>query len=283
MINKITIKNSAKIINKELVIKRKNKEIDNIYNYLSSRAFDYFPKVLREDDDNIYYEYISDLLEPNEQKMLDLVNLISLLHNKTTFYKEVDLDYYKYIYEEINLKIDDTLGYYNSLMDNIEEMVYMSPSNYLIARNISIIYQALYYAKDSISAWIKMVENTRRVRLVTIHNNLKLEHYLKSDRPYLISWDKAKQDIPIYDLVSLYKNNYLDFDFVDILKIYLSKYPLKKEEMTLFLTIISIPDKIIDRETEYERVLVIRRLLDYMYKSAVLVEEYGIKQETNEG
>lgn len=283
MINKITIKNSAKIINKELVIKRKNKEIDNIYNYLSSRAFDYFPKVLREDDDNIYYEYISDLLEPNEQKMLDLVNLISLLHNKTTFYKEVDLDYYKYIYEEINLKIDDTLGYYNSLMDNIEEMVYMSPSNYLIARNISIIYQALYYAKDSISAWIKMVENTRRVRLVTIHNNLKLEHYLKSDRPYLISWDKAKQDIPIYDLVSLYKNNYLDFDFVDILKIYLSKYPLKKEEMTLFLTIISIPDKIIDRETEYERVLVIRRLLDYMYKSAVLVEEYGIKQEANEG
>lgn len=283
MINKITIKNSAKIINKELVIKRKNKEIDNIYNYLSSRAFDYFPKVLREDDDNIYYEYISDLLEPNEQKMLDLVNLISLLHNKTTFYKEVDLDYYKYIYEEINLKIDDTLGYYNSLMDNIEEMVYMSPSNYLIARNISIIYQALYYAKDSISAWIKMVENTRRVRLVTIHNNLKLEHYLKSDRPYLISWDKAKQDIPIYDLVSLYKNNYLDFDFVDILKIYLSKYPLKKEEMTLFLTIISIPDKIINRETEYERVLVIRRLLDYMYKSAVLVEEYGIKQEANEG
>ena len=53
--------------------------------------------------------------------------------------------------------------------------------------------------------------------------------------------------------------------------------------MTLFLTIISIPDKIINRETEYERVLVIRRLLDYMYKSAVLVEEYGIKQEANEG
>lgn len=283
MINKITIKNSAKIINKELVIKKKNKDIDNIYNYLSSRAFDYFPKVIREDDENIYYEYVSDLLEPNEQKMFDLVSLISLLHNKTTFYKEVDLDYYKYIYEEINLKIDDTLGYYNSLMDNIEAMVYMSPSNYLIARNISIIYQALYYAKDSISAWIKMVENTRRVRLVTIHNNLKLEHYLKSDRPYLISWDKAKQDIPIYDLVSLYKNNYLEFDFVDILKIYLSKYPLKKEEMTLFLTIISIPDKIIDKDSEYGRVLVIRRLLDYMYKSAALVEEYGIKQEANEG
>lgn len=283
MINKITIKNSAKIINKELVIKRRNKDIDNIYNYLSSRAFDYFPKVIRKDDENIYYEYVSDLLEPNEQKMFDLVSLISLLHNKTTFYKEVDLDYYKYIYEEINLKIDDTLGYYNSLMDNIEAMVYMSPSNYLIARNISIIYQALYYAKDSISAWIKMVENTRRVRLVTIHNNLKLEHYLKSDRPYLISWDKAKQDIPIYDLVSLYKNNYLEFDFVDILKIYLSKYPLKKEEMTLFLTIISIPDKIIDKDSEYGRVLVIRRLLDYMYKSAALVEEYGIKQEANEG
>ena len=57
-----------------------------------------------------------------------------------------------------------------------------------------------------------------------------LEHYLKDEnKPYLISWDKSRQDMPIYDLVSLYKNNYLDFEFTSLLKIYLSKYPLTKD------------------------------------------------------
>ena len=51
--------------------------------------------------------------------------------------------------------------------------------------------------------------------------------------------------------------------------------------MTLFLTIISIPNKIENKESEYSRVLIIRRIIDYIYKSSALVKEYGIKQETN--
>ena len=35
-----------------------------------------------------------------EQKIIDLINILTLLHSKTTMYKEIDIDYYKYIYEE---------------------------------------------------------------------------------------------------------------------------------------------------------------------------------------
>lgn len=282
MINKITIKNSARIIDTSYVIKKKNKPLDNVYNYLLSRSFDYFPSVIKEDDENFYYQYVDDIKEPKEQKMLDLINLISLLHNKTTFYKEVDIDHYKYIYESISNEIDETINYYNILMDNIDSTVYMSPSDYLIARNITIIFNALFYAKESINNWYKMVENVRKKRVVTIHNNLSLDHYLKADKPYLISWDKSTQDSPIYDLFSLYKNHYLDFEFSDILKIYLQKYPLTRDEMTLFLTLISIPDKIEYQDSVYRMVVSIRRLIDYIYKSRSLVEEYRVKQERNE-
>lgn len=197
-------------------------------------------------------------------------------------YKEVDIDNYKYIYESINNKIDDILNYYNTVMDNIETIVYMSPSNYLISRNISFIYSAINYAKGSIDYWYKLVENKRKIRVVVNHNNLSLEHYLKEDKPYLISWEKSKIDMPIYDLISLYNNHYLEFDFTEILKIYLSKYPLTEEETTLFLAIISIPNKIKESNSEYKRVLNIRRQLDYIYKTSELVKEYDIKQETNE-
>lgn len=250
-----------------------------------SRSFDYFPEVVKEDNEKIYYRYINDLEEPKEQKVIDLVNLITLLHSKTTFYKEVDIDNYKYIYESINNSIDETLEHYNQLMDGIESEVYMAPSNYLIARNITIIYNALGYAKNNINSWYKMIENQRKVRVVTIHNNLRLEHYLKEDKPYLISWDKSKIDMPIFDLISLYQNNYLDFEFIDLLKIYLSKYPLTREEMTLFLTIISIPGKIPLNEPEYQTVLSVRRILDYIYKSSEIVKIYDgdLKDQNNQG
>ena len=94
--------------------------------------------------------------------------------------------------------------------------------------------------------------------------------------------EKSKLDMPIYDLISLYHNHYLDFDFTELLNIYLSKYPLTNEELLLFLTIISLPKKIISNNSEYQTVINIRRHLDYIYKTSELVKKYDIKQETNE-
>lgn len=285
MINKITIKSGAKIIDNEYVIKKKKRDLSSTYNYLLSRSFDYFPEVIKEEDDAVYYRYIKDLEEPREQKIVDLVNLITLLHSKTTFYKEVDIDNYKYLYEYINNLIDDTMDYYNRIMEGIDSDVYMSPSNYLIARNITIIYNALGYAKNGIDTWYEMIENKRKVRVVMLHNNLKLDHYLKGDKPYLISWDNSMIDMPIFDLISLYQNNYLEFEFIDLLKIYLSKYPISSDEMMLFLTIISIPSKIILSDSEYQTVLAVRRMLDYIYKSSEIVKMYdvNIKKEMDQG
>ena len=280
MVNKITIKKSVRIIDNKYVIKKKAKSLDNTFNYLRSRSFDYFPEIVNNDNEYIYYQYIEDIEEPKEQKMSDLITLLSLLHNKTTIFKEIDIDHYKSIYESTDKLIDDTYTYYNNLMDNIDEQIYMSPSNYLIARNISIIYNSLNYAKEHINIWYKIIENKRKARVVTIHNNLSLDHYLKNDKPYFISWDKSKIDIPIYDLINIYKRHYLEFDFIDLLKIYLNKYPLNKEEMTLFLVLISIPDKIKTTNSQYKTVLEIRRIIDYVYKTNELLKEYSIpKQE----
>ena len=197
-------------------------------------------------------------------------------------YKEIDIDNYKYVYETTLNQIEEIYNYYNIVMDNIEMEVYMSPADYLISRNISYIYSALNYAKKQIEVWYKMIENKRKVRVVVNHNNLSLDHYLRGDKPYLISWDKSKIDMPIFDLISLYNNHYLDFDFIELINIYLNKYPLSAEEITLLLTIISIPKKIIQNESVYQTVLNIRKQLDYLYKTSELVKKYNIKQETNE-
>ena len=202
--NKITLKNNTKIINTDknnLVIKKDNSNILSTYNYLLSRSFDYFPKILFSEEDYNIYEYIDDVEEPKEQRILDIITLLTMLHSKTTFYKEIDIDNYKYLYETIDNKLEYLYNYYSDIISVIENSIYMSPSNYIIARNINKIYDTINYCKGELESWYELIKDKRKVRVVNIHNNLRLEHYLKTDKSYIISWSKNKIDKPIYDLL----------------------------------------------------------------------------------
>ena len=159
---KITLKNSAKIIENEntrLVIKKDNPNILDTYNYLLSRSFDYFPKIIYKDNDYNVYEYVEDVNEPSEQRILDIITLTSILHSKTTFYKEVDIDNYKYLYETINKKLEYLFNYYNDIITLIEKNIYMSPSNYIIARNINKIFETINYCKYEVDSWYELIKD----------------------------------------------------------------------------------------------------------------------------
>ena len=233
------------------VIKNNNRNKE-ILNYLESRNFDYFPGIINNTDDEYeIVEYIEESNIPKEQKMMDMIDLISLLHNKTTHYKEVDSDHYKQIYEDINNNITYLYSYYNDLITIIESKIFPSPSEYLLSRNISKIYAALSFSKNEIEKWYELVKNKKKDRFVVVHNNLDLSHFLRNKNSYLISWDKAKIDKPIFDLYKLYKKHFNDFDFIEILNKYERNYPLLEEERKLFFILIALPDKINTEFNEY--------------------------------
>ena len=102
------------------VIKEKKFNNDYIYEYLESRNFNYYPKILDSDDNYYISEYIDSSYTPLEQKVIDMIDLVSLLHNKTTHYQEVDEDDYKQIYEDINNNIIYLNSYYNDLINIID-------------------------------------------------------------------------------------------------------------------------------------------------------------------
>ena len=118
---KVTIVSTKK---GKYVIKNKNRENTDIFKYLSSRSFNYFPrKISSEDDEYELTEYIEEPNIPKEQKMTDMIDLIALLHSKTTYYKEVDLDDYIKIYEDINNNIEYLYSYYNDIITLIESKI----------------------------------------------------------------------------------------------------------------------------------------------------------------
>lgn len=251
--------------NGKYIIKN-NKYIDKnkIFNYLDSRNFNNYLRPIYSNNEFDIYPYIECVNVPVEEKAIDIINIISFLHNKTTFYRNVNLDKIKEKYEDLSNKIIDLNNYYHNLQDNIEEIEYMSPSNYLVIRNCSFIYSNLNFCKECLDNWYKIISSKKKERVVTLHNNLSIDHILEGKDKYLISWDRSFKANPIYDLYSLFINNYDLVDFNSLYKLYLSKYPLLEEEQLLFFVLISMPKKIELETDELEQCITIRKMLDKM-------------------
>lgn len=255
-------------------IKHKNKQ-QHIYDYLKTRNFNYIPKIISDDNDEYEItEHIKSYEIPNEQKMIDMINLVSLLHNKTTHYEETKENDYKEIYEDIKNNIEYLYSYYNDIINIIDTKIYMSPSEYLLARNISKIFNALNYANNEIDEWYKIVKQKTKKRLVVLHNNLSLEHFIENEKPYLISWNKSKIGIPIFDLYKLYIKEGHNHEFSETLKQYEKNYPLYQEERKLLFILMALPPKIEEKKTEYEKTKEIRKIIDKIEKTEKIISPY---------
>jgi len=263
------------------ILKKRKNNNEDLYKYLQSRSFDYYPNILDQDEEYIITEYLEDISIPNEQKIIDLVDLVGLLHSKTTHYKETTQDDYKKLYEDINGNIEYLYYYYDNLMNTIENHIYMSPHEYLLARNISKIYEMLEFCKEKVEEWFNYVKDKTKQRYVVLHNNLELSHFIKNDRSYLINWEKAKIDLPIFDIYKLYKKHYLDFEFSEVLKNYENNYPLNEEEKLLFFILISLPEKLNLEKNEYNNCVIISNEIDRLYKSSNLVSFYYVNNDDN--
>ena len=285
-LNKYTIKGKTILLDTDkglLALKNKNRSNDsNILSYLDSRSFNYYPKIIYDSDDYIVSEGIKEIDMPIEQKMSDLIDLVSLLHSKTTHYKEVDLDDYQKLYEDIKNNIIYLKSYYEDYLDVAFNHVFMSPSEYLFSRNSTKIFAALYYAENELEKWYKLVHEKRKQRLVVLHNNLELSHFLRDKKPYLISWDKAKIGMPVFDIYKLYYKHGVDYEFLELLKRYERNYPLLEEERKLLFILMAIPEKIDFNSDEYNLSKNISRFIDRIYKTEMIISPYNSKNTKEE-
>lgn len=267
-----------------VVIKEKNKHVKNIYDYLSSRDFNYYPKLLNEDriDANIY-EYIEDFNKIYPQRNEDFIKLVGLLHSKTSYIKEVTDDVYQELYENIKNNIVYYQEYYNKYYNLFLKSRYMSPSNYLFTRNYSKIQASLLFSMDNLDSWYQSSIDKVSERISLIHNNLSSDHFIKgAEKDYLISWDKSKFDSPVIDLVKLYKSEFFDMEFNSLFENYLRINPLTEEEKQLFFILISIPEELEIDKNELLSVKKMRYFLDYIYKTELFLKPYYPSNEEDE-
>ena len=154
-------------------------------------------------------------------------------------------------------------------MDRIESQLFMSPSSYLLARHITQVFNVINYCDYNIDQWYKSIKDMNKMRVSIIHNNLSLDHFIDDK---LISWNRAKFSTPVFDIYNLYKNTYKDYVWDELMREYMSSYPLHNDELELFYVLISIPKKVKMLSSEYQNTIEINNLLEYISKTGTFIE-----------
>ncbi len=265
-------KNSV-IINDNTVTKKRNDDVIDLYDYLLTRNFDNFPKIISKDERNINYEFIREEKYHEMTKGVEFMKVVSSLHSKTLFYKDVSKNKYKTIYDKLLSNIEYLKEYYENMASNIEETEFMSPSMYLFIRNYSALDSSLVYAEKELKKWYKKVSNNNKERVSIIHNNLSLDHFIRGDKNYLLSWDNYKVDTPVLDIYNFYKKEGFKLDFNYLLKIYNENLQLTQEEKQLLNILISMPPKLINITDESLNTINVKEFYDYIYSGISIVSE----------
>ena len=286
-LSNISYRGHSRIINTDkgkFVIKEKKSNLKEIYDYLNiKKYYSYLPITNDYNDSYELYPFVEEVNTDNSSKAVDMVYELAMLHVKTTTYEEVNLDEIKKLYEETNKRIDYLYKYYLDLQDYIESNVYMAPAEYLLIRNISMVYRLLGFSKNKLNSWYQATEKLKKQRYVLLNNNLKLDHFLEGESNYFINWNKAKRGNVIYDFLNFFHNNYLELDMKSLYDLYQSKYRFTKDEEDLFLALLAIPEEITLRNTNYINTLKVKNLVIYLNKVMVFILEEDEKyQEENE-
>ena len=278
-----TIKGKSTILETtcgDFIIKPKNKDINELYTYLTNRGFMNYPKIIDSSRDEVnVFEYVEDIKLPKEQKCDDLIEIIASLHNKTSYFKEVSEDKFKSIYEDIKSNISYLSNYYNTLYEIGFNEVYASPSNYIFMRNYFKINAALEYANSELDNWYSLVTNETKIRVCLIHNNLELNHLLNNK---LISWDNYKIDTPVLDFVTLFHNEYLNIDFSAYLEHYFNAFELNDDEKDLLFILLNIPINLQKNDNIQKNTINVHNNILYLLKAEKLTKEYYSNNSDNE-
>lgn len=284
---KITIKGNVYILtlddNKKVVLKEKSDNVIRAYNYLKSRELYFYPTLLDKNRDNYFlYDYIEEDNIITEQKSLDLAKLIGLMHAKTSYFKDVDKSKYDTIYDDINNNLNYLKEYYSNLYDAVIFKEFYNPFENLFMDYYSKIDSAISFSLNELDKWHSIILNKDKQRVSLIHNNLDLSHFIKSDRDYIISFDKSKIDTPILDLVTFYKREYDRINFEEFFEKYLYSFNLNDDELKLFFTFISMPWEIKVTDNIFADTSNLSTMINYLNKTESLIRPYYSNDEKEE-
>ena len=182
----------------------------------------------------------------------------------------------KCFYETKINDLENIRNYYDSICYSCIDNVFLSPSKFLIVKNMSLIFSVIDCCRKYLDMWYEIMKDKKCKRMVLNHNNLKLSHVLVNSNSYLISWDNAVFDVPVIDLCSFFKNEFFNIDIKMMFNVYYSKYQLTKDEIYLLYYYLLFPNKCEFNSLEIENCKEAYFFITYLNKVNDFILENGL-------
>ncbi len=253
----------------------KDKHIEKVYDYIETLHIKCFVSIFLNKNNEILTPYQSNFLYlmpyiDNSQGMLKEMKIkfyfetLAYLHYNSFYYTKVNQQYFETLQDDILMIINERTIYYQQMIQNFENIVLRSPSQWMLVMNYYRIYESLCGARQYLSQYIEHTKDFHQVRVCLNYKHFDYDHIsLKQNK--FISIDNVCVDLPIYDLFDIYQRiPDILFDLDCFSEYYFKKIELKQDEKMLLCCLMNIVPIIDYKNDEIENIIKLSRLLYYL-------------------
>lgn len=261
-----------------------------IVDYIDSIHLQCFVQILRNKNNDILtpyqnrYFYIMEALEESqghlrEVKIKYYFELLAYIHKNSCYSIKVNKEYFKQIYHDIHRIIQERMQYYDQLMNQCEEIVYRSPSQWLFLLNYYRIADSLCRAQDYLRRFMEIINDCQSIRVCLVYKHFDY-HHISLKNKKLISIDHMCIDMPIYDIFDIYqKLPDILFDLDCLSDYYLKTMCFSEQERLLLCCLLNVVPVICLENDEISNIIKISRLLYYLDSISCLCKQLDIQKQ----
>jgi len=160
-------------------------------------------KIKINNKDYYIFNYLSEVKYPEKNKVYDLMNALQEIHTSTIIqkkmYPELDIPRFKKMYQFLKGKFEEI----DNFLRLIESKEYYSDIDFMILNRYYTILDIKYYLNKLQTKILDKMESGLEPKICLNHGNPDLNHLINKK---LISFNKAKMTIPVYDIALFYIN-----------------------------------------------------------------------------
>lgn len=202
----------------------------------------------------------NEVKENRNERQLQLFRELARLHTLSVSDLKINKEEKEQHYEQTLERLDKENEFIEGFIEECENRWYMSPFELLFCMYYHDINQALRFSKNKLKEWYERTSEDEKARVVITHGKISTEHFLYDDRGYgyFANFENSKQASPIHDLLPFLSRSLNTLpkkqeDCITWLYTYFKFFPLKEEELLLFLSYFAHPGPIMRIVEQYHK------------------------------
>jgi len=260
------------------------------YPYVNSLHLDCFIPIIVNCDGNFLTSYqdqyfyvmpwiVTDDFIVKELKLRQYFYLLAMIHNRSYYSLKVNIGYFKSMIEQLNEMIVARLEYYTNKLQQFEFNYFKSPAEWEFALNFPLFIKQLEQSRNFLSLFENISESLTSVRLSLVYMNFNVKH-ISLQANMLLSIDKIRIDLPIYDLYDLFLHqDTMVYENGLLVESYLHKFMLYDYERVLLACLLTCIPLLEFSKDEVDNVIRITKLLNYIDSSQQFITKLNIAHE----